>query len=210
MKQNFRVASALAGIIFLAGCADNSGGTTQAALAAPVARAAAVRGVARLAPTKRPAKNTAVPKGLEGVGVSGAGITATLPDPKHPGKLLWMIWAKKGIGNLASGQASGDGITALMFKAGHRAAKMTAPHADYDDGRKVIVASGGVAYASLSQPGTWMRARTVTYHADTGEGIARGGVLVHDGKRGGTVSTPTVYFDAGLNTVQSYPLHKGR
>lgn len=156
------------------------------------------------------AKPARVPNGLAGVGLAGTGITATLPDPKHPGKLLWMIWAKRGMGNLASGQASGEGITALMFHAGHRTAKMTAPRADYDEGRKTIVASGGVAYASLAQPGTWMHARTVTYHADTGEGVARGGVLVHDGKRGGTVSTPIAYFDAGLKTVQNYPLHGGR
>ena len=189
MKKSSRIASALAGIVFLAGCTDTSGGIAKAASA--------------------PAKRTGVPKGLEGVGLTGTGFSVVLPDPKRPGKPLWKIWAKTVSGNFASGRGTVRGVTALMFHAGRQAAKMTAPQADYDDSSKTLIASGGVAYESLTQPGTWMRARAVTYHADTGDGVARGGVVIHDGKNGAIAHLPVAYFDASLKLVQSYPLHGG-
>ena len=150
----------------------------------------------------------AAPK--QNVGLVGQGITLFLPDPKHHGWMLWKIWARSGSGNFASGRVTAEGVTALLFTSGKPDARMTAPQAIGDTNAKTIVASGGVTYVSLTQKGTYFRARTVTWNADTKRGVARGDVHYHNGKNGLTADAPTLYFNSGLRTVSSEPLGGGR
>ena len=146
----------------------------------------------------------------QNTGLAGQGITLFLPDSKHPGWMLWKIWARSGSGNIAGGTVTADGVTAILFTRGKPDARMTAPHAVGDTKGKTIVASGGVVYKSLTQKGTFMRARSVTWNADTKRGVARGSVHYHNGKSGLTADTSVLYFDSGLQTVSSEPLGGGR
>lgn len=157
---------------------------------------------------KPASKPASPPGGLQNLGFTGQGIYVSLPDPKRAGRMLWKLWAKNGQFGPSSGKGytvTAEGVTALLFQAGRLDAKMTAPQARGDTAQQTIVASGGVTYVSLSQPGTILRARTITWHAGTGRGVARGNVDFH-GKNGLTARTPVLYFDTNLRTVSSEPL----
>ena len=142
----------------------------------------------------------------QNTGLVGQGITLFLPDTKHPGWMLWKIWAKSGSGNFASGRITAYGVTALLFAQGKPDARVTAREAVGDTNAKTIFASGGVLYTSLTQKGTFFRARTFNWNADTKRGVARGNVHYHNGKSGLTADTSVLYFDSGLKTVSSEPL----
>ncbi len=158
----------------------------------------------------RPQTPTADPL-TQDLGLQGQSSVFSQTDPKHPGWLLWKLVMKQFVGNLAasSNTVSGRGVTAILFSNGKRDGVMTAPEATGYFGSETIVASGGVVYTSVSHPGSFLSARTVTWNARTKTGLARGDVHFRNntGARG---ETPYLYFNSGLKTLSSAPLSGGR
>jgi hypothetical protein len=146
----------------------------------------------------------------QNLGLQGQSSVFSQTDPKHPAWLLWKLVMRQFLGNLAADNdtVSGRGVTVILFNNGKRDGVMTAPTATGYFHTETIIASGGVLYTSVSHPGSFLSADTVTWNARTKMGLARGNVRYRNntGARG---QTPFVYFDAGLKVLSSTPLSGG-
>lgn len=157
---------------------------------------------------KKGEKKSAPPPNL---GVVGQGMTMTLPDPKFPGtgKLLYYLHAAG-----ADGHTDPDGsfhgsitkIWARLYQKGVPSAVLTAPLAQGGGAAKAIVITGkgGVVVKSLTQPGTILTADTVVWHVSSGQIVAMGHVVYHNGKSGMTTTGPLMNADTKLRAV-AYP-----
>ena len=141
-----------------------------------------------------------------------AGGTATLPDPKLPGKFIWTMTFRSlyGLGG-DSGYALGrlTGVTALLYQHGVLSAVMTAPTASGDNKSQVIVATGPgrVFVRSKVEPGTTLEADKMTWYARTNKILAVGNVVYHNGKNGLTMHVPRLNADTVLKSVSFDPGH---
>jgi lipopolysaccharide assembly outer membrane protein LptD (OstA) len=140
------------------------------------------------------------------LGLAGEGAMINLPDPKHPDWLLWKLWVKSYLGDLSENQVTAQGVSALLYTDGRKDAKLYAPQAAVNTKTEDIHAFGGVTYDSLKQSGTSLHAQSVTWNARTKHGEAQGNVHYHNGKNGMNVDTPVLYFNSGMQVVQSTPL----
>lgn len=126
--------------------------------------------------------------------VSTGGVTFVVPDPKVPGKPQFRVQAKSGGGSsLATGFLGNlNDVTATLYQKGVAAALLTAPHARGNNIRRtvVLVAYGGVRVHYLLQPGTEMRADTVTWYASIDKIVGQGHVFYRD-KTGATMTGHT-------------------
>lgn len=137
--------------------------------------------------------------------LTNSALYAVLPDPKHPGKLLWKLWASGftlfNPGNQIT--VTVQNVSALIFQAGKPAATLRAPTATYDNTAHTIVASGGVFVRSYTEEGTTLRADNVVFNATTGKLLATGHVVYHNGKTQMEVHTNSLNGDARLKTLSS-------
>jgi hypothetical protein len=146
----------------------------------------------------KPAENRNIP-------VTGQGFTMTLPDPKHPGWLLWKAAAATGV-ILPVGKAQHATLTdakATMFQSGKAAATIVAPKVVGDTGPMLILASGGVRITSLLDKGSTLRADRVLWYARQNKVIADGHVVYRDGKYGMVFTGPRLVADTALRSVRS-------
>jgi len=153
-------------------------------------------------------KKSAPPPNL---GVVGQGMTMTLPDPKFPGtgKLLYYLHAAGADGHTdpdGSFHGSMTKIWARLYQKGVPSAVLTAPLAQGGGTSKAIVITGkgGVLVKSLTEPGTILTADTVVWHVSSGQIVAMGHVVYHNGKSGMTTTGPLMNADTKLRTV-SFP-----
>jgi hypothetical protein len=134
-----------------------------------------------------------------------AGGTATLPDPKLPGKYIWTMsyHSLYGLGG-DSGYALGrlTGVTAFLYQHGVLSAVMTAPTASGDNKSQVIVATGPgrVFVKSKIEPGTTLEADKMTWNARTNKILAVGNVVYHNGKSGLIMHMPRLNADTVLKS----------
>lgn len=143
------------------------------------------------------------------VGVSSKDGTATFPDPKRPGKLLYTLRWKDGAVQSGDTGIYGNLMTvwAKLFQGGVSSAILTAPRAEVSSVHKsaVVTGLGGVLVTSLTQKGTQMTADTVVWTASTNQIVATGHVIYHDGKTGAVLTGPRMVFDTRLKSF-----HTGR
>ncbi len=163
-------------------------------------------GAALSAPPKpAPAKKQAAPN----IGITTLGSTATLPDPKRPGKLLYELHWKAG--SAQGGDTGGYGtlttVWAKLFQNGVASAILTAPLAQVSNLTRSVVVTGrnGVVVKSQTQIGTMLTADTVVWNAGSNQIIATGHVVYYDSKTRLTLTGPRMVFDTRL---KSY--HTGR
>ena len=157
-------------------------------------------------PKAAPAKDTP-----PNVGATSFDVFTTLPDPKHPGKLLYALHYKEGnfqsIGTGLQGKLTS--VAAKLFQEGAASATLTAPHVLISIMNKVVVitATGGVVIHSLTQPGTVLTADTVVWYATSNKMVATGHVFYHDGKTGATTIGPRAVGDTRLKTLSLSAAH---
>jgi len=154
------------------------------------------------APTGKKVPDKNIPESISGV---TTGISATLPDPKRPGKLLYELRAAAGNGQAdASGFHGGlTSIWARLYQNGAPSAILTAPHARGGSvGKSVtITGTGGVVVKSLIEPGTKMTADTVVWYANLNKIVGTGHVFYRSGKTGAVLTGSRVDADTRLKTV---------
>jgi hypothetical protein len=158
--------------------------------------------VALPAPAKDAPGGKNVPTAFSGV---STGITAMLPDPKRPGKLLYELRAVSANGQSDAGGFHGDlnSVWARLYQNGDPSAVLTAPHARGGSvGKSVtITGTGGVVVKSLSEPGTKLTADTVVWYASQSRIVATGHVFYRNGKNGGTTQAPRMEANTSLKTI---------
>ena len=145
-------------------------------------------------------------RAASGVGVTGQGSYVTQPDPKRPGKYLWKLWAREFIIEAPDKAVSGTlkGVSAVLFQNGKESARMVAPQAQGNNVQSIIVATGGVIVRSVAQPGTILRADTVTWYAQSNKIVAVGHVFYKNGKTGMTISpNGRLVANTALKTIRS-------
>jgi hypothetical protein len=154
------------------------------------------------APAKDAPGGKKVPTAFSGV---STGITATLPDPKRPGKLLYELRAVSANGQSDASGFHGDlnSVWARLYQNGVPSAILTAPHARGGSvGKSVtITGTGGVVVKSLSEPGTRLTADTVVWYAGQSKMVATGHVFYRNGKTGATLSGPQAVGYTQLKSV---------
>jgi len=161
----------------------------------------------RSAPAKHaPAKNTGPQKPVPpNIGVVSGGFSFNLPDPKHPGKVLYDLQAASG-----TGQSAPDGfhitatsVRAKLFQDGAATTILTAPRAQGVNANKstIVTGTGGVVVKSLLQPGTILTADTVIWYATLNKLVATGHVYYRDGQNGATMHAPRMVGDTRLKTL---------
>jgi hypothetical protein len=141
-----------------------------------------------------------------GVGVTGQGSQVLQPDPKRPGKYLWKLWAREFVIESPSKGVSGTmkGISAVLFQNGAPSATMAAAQAKGNNVQNIIVASGGVVVKSLLEPGTILRADSVTWYQQKNQVVAVGHVYYKNGKSGMTIiPSGALTANTSLKTVRS-------
>lgn len=140
------------------------------------------------------------------VGIVSTDGTATLPDPKRPGKLLYELHYRSASGQSGDAGAYGTLTTvwARLFQAGVASAILTAPQAQINSAGKSVTVTGlgGVVVKSLTQPGTRMTADTVVWTAGLNRIVASGHVVYRDGKTGFVMTGPRMTFDTRLKSFQ--------
>ncbi len=157
------------------------------------------------APAKSAMTKNAAPSAPPSLGITGSGFSATLPDPKRPGKLLYELQAAS-----ASGQSQADGfhgslttVWARLYQNGQPSAILTAPHAVGGSAQKsvVITGTGGVTMKSLVEPGTVLTADTIVWYAAQSKIVATGHVFYHSGKSGLTMRGPRAVGYTQLKSI---------
>lgn len=141
----------------------------------------------------KPKGKPAPPLGT-GISVVSTNVTFVIPDPKFPGKPLFRVQAKSGGGSsLATGFLGNlKSVSATLYQKGVGTAFLTAPLAKGNNIRRTVVlkAYGGVRIHYLLQPGTEMRADTVTWYASIDKVVGQGHVFYRD-KTGATMTGHT-------------------
>jgi len=147
-----------------------------------------------------PAKS--VPESISGV---STGFSATQPDPKRPGKMLYEMHGGSLNGFFSGGQAKGtiNSVWVRLYQNGSPAAVLTAPHAHGSDAGKAITitGTGGVVVKSLTVPGTKMTADTMVWYANTNRIVATGHVFYRSGKNGATLIAPHMEANTVLKEI---------
>ncbi len=147
-----------------------------------------------------PAKNA--PESISGV---SSAFSATLPDPKRPGKMLYELRGASGNIQSDAGGFHGDAASlwARLYQNGAASAVLTAPRALVKSiGKSVTVTGfGGVVVKSLTEPGTKMTADTVVWYASQNKMVATGHVFYRNGKTGGTLTGPRMVADTQVRSV---------
>ena len=140
-----------------------------------------------------------------GVGVVSTGISATLPDPKRPGKLLYELRAQSANGQSDASGFHGDlnSVWARLYQNGVPSAILTAPHAQGGSAGKsvTITGTGGVVVKSLTEPGTLLTADTVVWYASSNKVVATGHVFYRSGKTGATMRGPRAVGYTQLKSI---------
>ena len=138
--------------------------------------------------------------------MTGQGSYVTQPDPKRPGQYLWKLWAREFVIEAPDKAVSGTlkGVSAVLFQNGKESARMVAPQAQGNNVQSIIVATGGVVVRSVVQPGTILRADTVTWYARSNKIVAVGQVFYKNGKTGMTINpSGGLIADTVLKSVRS-------
>lgn len=147
-----------------------------------------------------PAKS--VPESISGV---STGFSATQPDPKRPGKMLYELRGASGnIQSDASGfHGDASSLWARLYQSGLPSAVLTAPHALVKSANKAVTVTGlgGVVVKSLTEPGTKMTADTVVWYANSNKLVATGHVFYRSGKTGATLTGPRMVADTRVKSV---------
>lgn len=149
---------------------------------------------------KVPAKN--VPENISGVSTA---FTATLPDPKRPGKMLYELRGASGhIESDASGfHGDASSLWARLYQSGLPSAILTAPQALVKSANKAVTVTGlgGVVVKSLTEPGTKLTADTVVWYANSNKLVATGHVFYRNGKTGATLTGPRMVADTRVKSI---------
>ncbi len=147
-----------------------------------------------------PAKNA--PESISGVSTA---FSATLPDPKRPGKLLYELRGASGnIQSDASGfHGNASSLWARLYQNGFPSAVLTAPRALVKSANKAVTVTGlgGVVVHSLTEPGTKMTADTVVWYAGSNKLVATGHVFYRSGKTGATLTGPRMVADTRVKSI---------
>ena len=153
----------------------------------------------------RAAKNVPVKNVPENVSGTSAAFSATLPDPKRPGKLLYELHGGSLSGFFTGGQATGtfNSVWVRLYQNGSPAAVLTAPHARGSDAGKAatLTGTGGVVVKSLTELGTKMTADTMVWYANTNRIVATGHVFYQSGKNGATLIAPRMEANTVLKEI---------
>jgi hypothetical protein len=156
---------------------------------------------AKAAATKKTSSKSASPS-LSAISTE---FSATLPDPKRPGKLLYELRAVSANGQSDAGGFHGslNSVWARLYQSGVPSAILTAPHAQGGSvGKSVtITGTGGVVVKSLKEPGTILTANTVVWYAGSNQIVATGHVFYRSGKTGATMSGPRMIADTRVKAV---------
>jgi len=154
------------------------------------------------APTGKKVPDKNIPESISGV---TTGFTATLPDPKRPGKMLYELRGKSGFIQSDAKGFHGDAasVWARLYQNGVPSAVLTAPQTHVGSvGKSVTVTgTGGVVVKSLTEPGTKMTADTVVWYATLNKIVGTGHVFYRSGKTGAILTGPRVDADTRLKTV---------
>ena len=144
------------------------------------------------------------------IGGTLQGVTAVLPDPKHPGKPLWKLLARSvdaGPTGLSGYAVVLHDVAATLYQNGIPEAYMTAPRAVGDQSTRTITATGGVFIKSLTDRGpsgrSTLRADRVQWQADKNQVLATGHVAYKNGKNGLILRGPAFQADTALRTLHS-------
>lgn len=147
-----------------------------------------------------PPKN--VPESISGVTTA---FSATLPDPKRLGKMLYELRGASGnIQSDASGfHGSAASLWGRLYQAGVPSAVLTAPRALVSSANKSVTVTGlgGVVVKSLTEPGTKMTADTVVWYANSNKLVATGHVFYRNGKTGATLTGPRMVADTRVKSI---------
>jgi len=142
------------------------------------------------------------PENISGVSTD---FSATLPDPKRPGKLLYELRARSATGQADATGFHGDAaaVWARLYQNGVASAVLTAPHARGGSAGKAVTITGlgGVVIKSLTEPGTKMTADIVVWHASANQIVASGHVFYRNGKTGATLTGPRMVADTRVKSV---------
>ncbi len=140
------------------------------------------------------------------------GLTAVLPDAKHPGKPLWKLSAKSvdAAPNGPEGYAVVlHGVAATLYDKGVATAYLTAPRAVADQTTRTITATGGVHIRSLKEHGRYGSSRlfadNVQWRPDDKNSniIATGHVRYVNGINGLVLTGPEYVGDTSLRAIHS-------
>ena len=159
------------------------------------------------APPKDAAAGKNVPRKDADTSLSGVStaFSATLRDPKRPGRLLYEL--RGASGNI---QADGSGfhgnassLWARLYQSGLPSAVLTAPQALVKSANKAVAVTGlgGVVVKSLAEPGTMLTADTVVWYANQNKLVATGHVFYRSGKTGATLTGPRMVADTRVKSI---------
>ena len=153
----------------------------------------------------RAGKNVPAKNAPESGSVASSAFSATLPDPKRPGKMLYELRGASGnIQSDASGfHGDASSLWGRLYQNGAASAVLTAPRALVQSVSKSVTVTGlgGVVVKSLTEPGTKLTADTVVWYANSNKLVATGHVFYRNGKTGATLTGPRMVADTRVKSV---------